>query len=181
MGSKWKSGCSNNGQPALGSIQCKDGKSGSTKGHTNEAKDYWSLKVMGTAQDSGQITMCDNGKEHIGSVVLCNGPRVIWGSGSGSRTGVPHKHIANNFDAYCQSLGFAKFLPFSDSYGTVRCTKGALVWCKGTIDFKGWHWCDAMDGRWKTNGLGKPCQDNNALISFACQDGESGTTKKIES
>ena len=91
--------------------------------------------VMGTAKDSGQVTKCSK-KMHIGSVVTCNGPKVTWGS----HTGVPHKHGSNNYDTYCKSLGFGSFVPGSDKYGTVTCSKGALFWCKGYDFSQGWHW-----------------------------------------
>ena len=136
---RWKNNGVNhkcNANTGLISISCSGGKSGSTKGHANKATDSKSVNIMGTAKDSGQVTTCDNGKEHVGSVVRCNGPRVTWGS----HTGVPHKHSANKYDAYCQSLGFAKFVPGSDKYGTVRCTKGALFWCKGYDFNSGYHW-----------------------------------------
>jgi len=155
---------------ALISISCKDGQSGTTKGHVNKATDEQSVRIMGTAQDSGQVTTCENGKEHVGSVVTCNGPKVTWGS----HTGVPHKHSNNKYDAYCQSLGFAKFVPGSDKYGTVRCDKGALFWCKGYDFSSGYHWCDWSDGRWKTNGLQYKCQANRALISITCKGTDQG-------
>merc|ERR1739847_171618 len=97
-----------------------------------------------------------------------------WGKHTG---GVPHKHSNNNYDAYCKSLGFGSFVTGSDKYGTVRCNKGALFWCKGYDFSQGWHWCDWSDGKWKTNGLHYKCLDNKALVQFSCKDGKSGTTK----
>ena len=91
---------------------------------------------FGKAKDSGQSTMCSLGKTHQGSVVTCKGPKVIWGS----HTGVPHKHSSNNYNTYCQSLGFGSFVTGSDKYGTVKCDKGALFWCKGYDFNSGYHW-----------------------------------------
>ena len=91
---------------------------------------------FGKANDSGQETICSQGKTQKGSVVTCKGPKVLWGK----HTGVPHKHSGNKYDTYCKSMGYDKFVPGSDKYGTVKCDKGALFGCSG-YDFNGWHWC----------------------------------------
>merc|ERR1739848_944854 len=143
---------------ALISISCSGGQSGTTKGHVNQAKDPSSVRVIVNDKDSGQVTTCENGKEHVGSVVRCSGPRVTWGS----HTGVPHQQSSNDYNKYCQSLGFGSFVTGSDKYGTVRCNKGALFWCKGYDFSQGYHWCDWSDGKWKTSGLHYKCLDDKA-------------------
>ena len=93
--------------------------------------------VMGTAKDSGQITTCGQ-KTRNGNVVTCQNPKVQWGSQK--HIGYPHKHSNNNYNTYCKSLGYTGFVTGSDKYGTVKCSKGALFWCKG-YDFNGgYHW-----------------------------------------
>merc|ERR1712080_143707 len=99
--------------------------------------------------------------------VTCNNPRVTWGS----HTGYPHKHSNNNFGNYCKSLGYSKGSYGTPQYGTVKCSKGALFWCKGYDNPKAWHWCDWQDGKWKNNGVDYRCMDNRALIRFSCSTG----------
>ena len=116
---------------ALISITCKGTDQGGGGGGAKVAPNFF-----GKANDSGQETICSLGKTHKGSVVTCKGPKVLWGK----HTGVPHKHSGNKYDTYCKSMGYAKFVPGSDKYGTVKCDKGALFGCSGYV-FKGWHWC----------------------------------------
>ena len=91
--------------------------------------------MFGKAKDSGQSTTCTGGKIIGSGTVTCKGPKVTWGS----HTGVPHKHSGNKYETYCKSMGYTGFVPGSDKYGTVSCSKGALFGCSG-YDFNGWHW-----------------------------------------
>ena len=89
---------------------------------------------MGKAKDSGQITTCSQ-KKQSGSLMKCSNPTISWGSHSG---GIPHKHKNNNYNSYCQSLGFAASVAVT--YGTRPCSKGALFWCKGYDNKDVYHW-----------------------------------------
>merc|ERR1712151_45139 len=120
------------------------------------------LKVFGYAKDSGQTTKCTSITNN-NSTIVCNGPVVTWGK----HTGYPHKHRNNNFGNYCKSLGFRGTYG-NPRYGTVKCSKGALFWCKGYDNPKAYHWCDWQDGRWKNNGVDYRCLANNALTQFTC-------------
>jgi hypothetical protein len=118
--------------------------------------------TFGYAKDSGQTTKCGLIVSGNG-FVTCKNPVVTWGK----HTGYPHSHSNNNFGNYCKSLGYPGTYG-SPKYGTVKCSKGALFWCKGYDNPKAYHWCDWQDGRWKNNGLQYRCLDNNALTQFTC-------------
>merc|ERR1739848_108824 len=163
---KWKTNglhykCLDN--KALVQFSCKDGKSGTTKSSGGGGA------VFGKAKDSGQITTCTEGKIIGSGTVTCKGPKVTWGK----HIGVPHRHSGNNYNRYCQSMGYSGFLSGSDKYGTLSCNKGALFGCTG-YDFNGWHWCDWQDGRWKNNGVDYKCIANRALISITCKGTDLG-------
>ena len=70
------------------------------------------------------------------SSVTCVNPVVTWGK----HTGHPHKNSSNNFNNYCKSLGYPGNYG-NRTYGTVKCSKGALFWCKGYDNPKAYHWC----------------------------------------
>merc|ERR1712157_709748 len=120
--------------------------------------------TFGYAKDSAQYTKCGLIVQGNG-FVTCKNPRVTWGK----HTGYPHKHSNNNFNNYCKSLGYTAGAYGTPKYGTVKCSKGALFWCKGYDNPKAYHWCDWQDGRWKNNGVDYRCLDNRALIEFSCK------------
>merc|ERR1712176_64314 len=142
---------------ALIEFSCKGKKTTATT-----TKKSTGPKVFGYAKDSGQYTKCGQIVTSK-TYVTCKNPRVTWGK----HTGYPHKHTNNNFANYCKSLGFRGSYG-SAKYGTVKCSKGALFWCKGYDNPKAWHWCDWQDGRWKNNGVDYRCLDNRALTQFSC-------------
>ena len=92
--------------------------------------------TFGYAKDSAQYTKCGLIVQGNGFVTYKN-PRVTWGK----HTGYPHKHSNNNFNNYCKSLGYTAGSYGSAKYGTVKCSKGALFWCKGYDNPKAYHWC----------------------------------------
>merc|ERR1711881_64884 len=164
---KWKTNgvdyrCLNN--KALVQFSCKNKATATTKVVKNG--------TFGYAKDSGQYTKCGSITK-TNTYTTCNKPVVTWGK----HTGYPHKHSNNNFNNYCKSLGYTKGSYGTPKYGTVKCSKGALFWCKGYDNPKAYHWCDWQDGKWKTNGLHYRCLDNRALVQFSCK-GKTTTTQK---
>ena len=120
---------------ALIEFSCKGKRTTGKTTKTTKKTTTKPLQVFGYAKDSGQYTKC--GKiVTTKSSVTCVNPVVTWNK----HTGYPHSHSNNNFGNYCKSLGYPGTTG-TVKYGTVKCSKGALFWCKGYDNPKAYHWC----------------------------------------
>ena len=111
-----------------------------------------------------QSTRCEsvgnNGK-------TCNNPFIKYGNVEG---GVPASHGGNDFNKWCQQLGFGGFSG-QVSYGNRSCTapQGRLFGCS-SYDEVVWHWCDWQDGSWYNQALNyQQCDDGQQITSITCQ------------
>jgi hypothetical protein len=111
-----------------------------------------------------QYTKC----ESIGNnAKTCNNPEIKYGNLAG---GIPASHPGNDFNKWCQQLGFAGWAN-QVTYGNRDCTapKGRLFGCT-SYDENVWHWCDWQDGPWYNQQLDyHTCNDGQQITSITCQ------------
>ena len=65
--------------------------------------------------------------------------------------GVPCHHVNNDYDQWCQEIGYSGFGSVLTDTVFVR---GALKWCSGYDDTE-FKWCDWKGGYWKNKKLNK--------------------------
>ncbi len=97
----------------------------------------------------------------------CNNPLIKYGT---VENGIPASHGGNNFNLWCQQLGFAGFSG-QVSYGNRPCLapQGRLFGCT-SYDEVTWHWCDWQDGFWYNQQLNyHTCNDGQQITSITCQ------------
>ena len=84
--------------------------------------------------------------------------------------GIPASHPGNDFNKWCQQLGFAGWAN-QVTYGNRDCTapKGRLFGCT-SYDEVVWHWCDWQDGPWYNQQLDyHTCNDGQQITAITCQ------------
>jgi hypothetical protein len=95
----------------------------------------------------------------------CINPEIKYGSVEG---GVPKQHDGNDYDLWCQQLGFDG--SNGVTYGTRNPCAGAVFGWTG-YDESGWHWCDWQDGGWYNQSLDSACTSGDMVTSIECYGG----------
>ncbi len=152
--------------------QCDDGNvnggDGCSAACTTEVQKCGGFFTTGWCPQVGtkdQSTRCEsvanNGK-------TCNNPFIKYGF---VENGVPGDHPVNDFNQWCQQLGFAGFSgQVSYGYRPCQAPMGKVFGC-ASYDEAVWHWCDWQDGLWYNQQLDEPeCEDlQGEITSITCQ------------
>jgi len=117
----------------------------------------WVLQV-GTKE---QYTRCES---IANGGLTCNNPEIRYGTVTG---GIPYEHSGNNFNKWCQQLGFAGNTAVT--YGSRACNAplGQLFGCT-SYDETTWHWCDWQDGYWYNQNLAHHSCTTRSITSITC-------------
>jgi len=105
----------------------------------NACVDDWCLQ-QGTQE---QYTKCESASS---DGLICYNPVIRYGSTTG---GVPCSHGGNQYNQWCQQLGFSGYT--TTSTNTIS-TSNMLFGCT-SYDESTWHWCDWQDGYWRNGSL----------------------------
>ena len=94
----------------------------------------------------------------------CLRPDIRYGTTTG---GVPYQIATNDYEQWCQQLGFEGFAG-DVTYGARGCDDGGRVfWCDD-FDEETPHWCDWQDGTWLNGDLNQPDCGAEAVLSITC-------------
>ncbi len=155
-------------------ISCEDGTSAEivlippTTGETPETGgpgflscvDNWCLQE-GTI---GQYTSCESASD---DGFTCNNPEIRYGSVEG---GIPAQHSGNDYNQWCQQLGFAASTEVTYGPRSLAEPFGQLWGCN-RYDETIWHWCDFQDGIWYNQSLDyHSAGSGNQITSLTCSN-----------
>jgi hypothetical protein len=119
----------------------------------------WVLQ-MGTNQ---QYTRCAS-VSASGSQVTCSLPEIRYGSTVG---GIPYVHSGNEYNVWCQQLGFRAYVSHTTASRDVNPPRGRLFGCRN-YDETAWHWCDWRDGNWRNMSLDYHDIASDGIASITC-------------
>ena len=105
----------------------------------NECVSDWCVQA-GTLD---QATKCNSSSS---DGLTCYDPVIRYGTTEG---GHPCEHSGNDYEAWCQQLGFSGYTVHTTSSMSVA---GKLFGCTSYDEFT-WHWCDWQDGSWLNSSL----------------------------
>ncbi|MBA3550217.1 MAG: DUF4215 domain-containing protein [Nannocystis sp.] len=147
-----------------GNVNSGDGCSAACKKEVPKCGGFFTTGWCPQVGTKDQSTRCEsvsnNGK-------TCNNPFIKYGF---VENGVPASHPGNDFNQWCQQLGFGSFSG-QVSYGNRPCLapQGKLFGC-AQYDENVWHWCDWQDGPWYNQQLDHHmCNDGQEITSITCQ------------
>jgi hypothetical protein len=111
-----------------------------------------------------QYTRCESAAD---ACATCVNPEIRYGTTTG---GIPASHSGNNYATWCTQLGFSGYSG-TVAYGSRSCAAplGKLFGCTGYDESGVWHWCDWMDGYWRSSTLDYHSSCTSGMItSITC-------------
>jgi cysteine-rich repeat protein len=117
----------------------------------------WCLQV-GTMD---QFTRCES-TQNGGNT--CINPEIRYGNVEG---GIPREHPGNNYQTWCQQLGFTSYSTHQTGARPCLAPQGGLFGCASYDEFV-WHWCDWQDGPWYNQQLDWHQCSSSEITSITC-------------
>lgn len=94
----------------------------------------------------------------------CINPEVRYGTTEG---GIPREHVGNQYQTWCQQLGFTGYQSVQLGVRSCAAPQGGLFGCSG-YDEVAWHWCDWQDGNWYNQALNWHGCGDIEITSITC-------------